>query len=261
MFLKNELMKISIYLNRKEIVNDVIAKSNIIGRSLVKDPQTEELAGEIMTPDSEETKPLIARALTEAFGEVKRICQKYLIYGRLTDDNRLEKIDETNKYKEEIEASPLNTECKYQLLTGIKYIISVSGESDKEIKVMNDEENSLYRGKGNFKFTYTPVREDEHLIIYSTSTNHIMITYQWGDFGKYEIYLDMPESFNIGITETVKNCAHKMMVDYVMSSILKDQLADKSKEYASQFIGDQEALKNALISRKFYRRPLAADWS
>lgn len=252
-------MEITITLRRKEIVDDVLVKCNMIARSLIRKPETEELGDDLMTPDDAQTKPVVARALTEAFGEVKRVCQRYLRYGRYTDDNRLEKIDETNRYSELVESSPLTADCKYHLLTGITYRIKASSESD--VKIMTHEGTVLARGK-EVQFSYTSVQIDEYLTVYSAEKKTMVsLEYCWGDFGKYEISLDMPGRFNISMTETVKNCAHKMMIDYVMFSVLKDQYADKAGEYASQFTADQEALKTALNARTSYSRPYAADWS
>ena len=254
-------MHIDIDLSRKEIVNDVIVQCNTIGRALARNTETEELASDIMTPDDDQTKPTVARALTEAFGEVKRTCQRYLLYGRYTDDNRLERIDESSRYEESLEAGNLTTDCKYHLLTGIKYRISTTADMDTDIKIMDNEGTVLARGGRNITLDYTPVRMDEYLTITARVTVNITVNYSWGDFGTYELRLEMPANFNIGMTETIKTCAHRMMTDYVMAAVLQNQLAEKANEYASRFTNDQEALKKALIARNGYRRPTAADWS
>lgn len=251
-------MKIDITLRRKDIMNDVLANCNMVGRTLRKNPETEETAGEIMTPDDAFTKPIVARSLTKAFGEVKRICQTYLMFGRLTDDNRLDKIDESNRFEERIEASPLAPGGKYRLLTGIPYRIYIT--SGVDLKVMDDEGTVLARGT-DIQFTYTPVRMEEYLTIYCSEKYMVEVRYEWGDFGKYELQLCMPDSFNCGMTETIKTNAHGMMVNYVVSMILKDQYPEKAKEYAALYAEDAEGLRKALISRTAYGRRYAADWS
>ena len=251
-------MDINILLKRKEIVNDILSNCNIIGRALRKNPETEETAGEIMTPDDEITKPIVARSLTEAFGTVKTICQQYLVYGRYEDDNRLEKIDERNVYEEDVKSTSATTSCKYRMLTGIPYTITIM--SDADIKVTNDEGTMLARGT-KLKFDYTPVRTDEYLKLQSTEISDVTVTYTWGDFGQYKLLLRMPERFNPSVTETIKSFAHKLMVDYVMSQILKDQYNEKSKEYYQYYIDDMEGLRKSLIPRLAYGRPYAADWS
>lgn len=54
------------------------------------------------------------------------------------------------------------------------------------------------------------------------------------------------------------NC---LLVDYVMSAVLNNQLPEKAKEYANFFTGDIEGLRDALRSRikLMGRRP--TDWS
>lgn len=251
-------MKISIILRRKEIVNDIMTHCNVIGRSLRKNPETEETAGEIMTPDDIITKPIVARSLTEAFGQVKVICQQYLMFGRFSDDNRLEKIDESNRYSETVKSTPVTTACKYRLLTAIPYKISIMADSD--VKVMDDEGTILARGT-EILFNYTPVRDNEYLTLQSPQIANVTIDYIWGDFGKYELLLNMPAFFNPAVTETIKSCAHKMMVDYVMSQLLKDQYNEKAVEYAGEYAADMENLRKSLISRLAYGRPYASDWS
>ena len=110
-----------ISLLKKQIVNDVATECNIIGRTLQRNPETEEQGSEIMTPDDELTKPIVARAMTEGFGEVKRVCQRYLLMGRDTDDNRLERINEMSKYSE-IVSDKLGG---FDLVANTTYIISV----------------------------------------------------------------------------------------------------------------------------------------
>lgn len=200
----------------------------------------------------------MARALTEAFGLVKTKCQQYLIYGRYTDDNRLEKIDETNSYEEQVTAGPATENGKHVLLTGIDH--RITAQADIEIKVMDDEGNILARGT-NVAFVYTPVRMDEYLVFYSAEETTVDVKYNWGDFGSYELELEMPKRFNIGMTESIKSAAHKAMVDYVMYSILKDQYAEKGKEYFELYTADLETLRTALIARSTYSRAYAADWS
>lgn len=251
-------MKIDITLKRKEILNDVLVNCSMIGRTLRKNPETEETAGDIMTPDDVYAKPVVARSLTYAFGEVKRICQQYLMYGRFTDDNRLDKIDETSKYSETVEATSLSPQCKYRLLTGIPYKIHV--QADREVQIKDDEDNELARGT-DVEFTYTPVRIGEYLTLYSTTSTETKVEYVWGDFGKYELQLNMPNTFNFSMTETIKNNSHGMMVNYVMAQVLKDQYAEKAKEYANLYAADMEGLRKALISRTAYGRKYAADWS
>lgn len=251
-------MNISIELLKNELVNDLLTHCNQIASVLVMNPETEELGNDIMTPDDKFTKPIVARSLTMAFGKLKGICQKYLLYGRYSDDNRLEKIDETNHYDETVQSSPLLVNCKYSLLTGIPYVIKAS--ADKEVSIMDNEGKVLGRGT-DIQFSYTPVRMFENLTVKSTEQATVNIEYRWGEFGKFELLLEMPSRFNIGLTETIKSLSHACMVDYTMYAILKDRLPEKAQEYAAMHIQDAEELRKALRARTAYGRPYAADWS
>lgn len=246
--------EIWIRLLKKQIVNDVAVQCNLIGRSLQKSEDTEETASEVMTPDDEATKPVVARAMTEAFGEVKRVCQQYLITGRDTDDNRLERINEMNRSTETISSGSLGT---YSLIPGQSYIIRVI--TDVSVTVSTSTDKVLGQVTGTGQFEYIPSSNERIKI--EGSDGKAEATYFFGDFGMYELKLSMPASFNISMTETIKSCAHRMMVDYVMSAVLNNQLPEKAKEYANFFTGDIEGLRDALRSRikLMGRRP--TDWS
>ena len=246
--------EIWIRLLKKQIVNDVAVQCNLIGRSLQKSEDTEETASEVMTPDDEATKPVVARAMTEAFGEVKRVCQQYLITGRDTDDNRLERINEMNRSTETISSGSLGT---YSLIPGQSYIIRVI--TDVSVTVSTSTDKVLGQVTGTGQFEYIPSSNERIKI--EGSDGKAEVTYFFGDFGMYELKLSMPASFNISMTETIKSCAHRMMVDYVMSAVLNNQLPEKAKEYANFFTGDIEGLRDALRSRikLMGRRP--TDWS
>lgn len=168
---------ITITLEKKQIVNDISVQCGIIGRTLQKDPENEERAAEIMTPDDVETKPVVARSIVEAWGDVKKVCQRYLTKGRTVDDNRLERIIQSGQ-----------------------------------------------------------------------------------EYGAFTLELSMPASFNIGLTETIKSNAHRMIVDYSMRAVLADQWPEKAVEYERLYASDVENLRACLRARlRMTRR--AADWS
>ena len=187
--------EIWIRLLKKQIVNDVAVQCNLIGRSLQKSEDTEETASEVMTPDDEATKPVVARAMTEAFGEVKRVCQQYLITGRDTDDNRLERINEMNRSTETISSGSLGT---YSLIPGQSYIIRVI--TDVSVTVSTSTDKVLGQVTGTGQFEYIPSSNERIKI--EGSDGKAEVTYFFGDFGMYELKLSMPASFNISMTET-----------------------------------------------------------
>lgn len=253
-------MNVKIELRRKEIVNDVLVNCNMLARTLSHDEQErmQELAGDLMTPDDALTKPIVARSLTMGFGKVKEVCQKYLLYGREEDDNRLEKIDASNRYEETVNATSVGVSGTHVMLTGITHV--VQAVCAEEVQITNQQGVMLARGT-NVEFTYVPTQQSEYLKFKTTKTAQVKVLYKWGDFGYYELALDMPERFNIGVTESIKSAAHGMIANYVMYAILKDQFADKATEYLKAHEADREMLRKSLIARTSYSRPYAADWS
>ena len=241
-----------ISLHKKQIVNDVSVECSIIGKILQRNAETEEQGGDIMIPDDEQTKPIIARAITEGFSEVKRVCQRYLITGRDTDDNRLERINEMNKYSESI----TNKQGRYDLLSGTPYIIKV--EADHPVTLVSTSGIKIDTVSGSSQIEYTPSMTG--CISLETSAKSVVLTYFFGKFGTLDLELTMPSNYNLGMTETAKSCAHRMIVDYVMYALLLNQYPEKSAIYRERVNVDAEGLRNALQSRTRFCRH-AQDWS
>lgn len=241
-----------ISLLKKQIVNDVSIECNIIGRTLQRNPDTEEQGGDIMAPDDDLNKPIVARAITEGFGEVKRICQRYLIMGRDTDDNRLERINEMQSYTETVK----NKQGGYDLLRNTPYIIGV--EADHPVTLVSAAGVKIGATSGNSQVEHTPSVSGR--ISLETTAKEVKLTYRWGKFGTLELELTMPSSFNLGMTETAKNCAHRMVVDHVMHTLLLNQYPEKSIVYKERFNADAEGLRSALQARTRFGRH-APDWS
>lgn len=245
------MRSILIKLRKKQILNDVAVLCTVIGRELQRNPDTEEKGGDIMNLDDPITMPIVARAITEGFGEVKRICQRYLIMGRDTDDNRLERINDMLKFKETVQSGNLGN---YSLLTGQTYLIRVS----EECSVMTSEDvliKNLSKGS-ELEYTATGVER----LKFICDADNVEVTYLQGEFGALELELSMPSTFNLGMTETAKSCAHRIIVDYVMQSLLQNQWSDKAAEYAAKLINDAAGLRNAIHARTTFRRN-APDWS
>ena len=83
--------KITLNYDLGQIANDVLVKCNLISKS-IKEEAMADIAASVQTPDSPETVSIINRSLTEAIGNVKRACQRYLKTGRSTDNNMLEQM-------------------------------------------------------------------------------------------------------------------------------------------------------------------------
>ena len=83
--------RISLTFDLGEVINDILAQCNLIAQS-IKDAAMDDIRANIQEPDNPETRGIICRAVTEAFGQVKVACQRYLDKGRETDNNALERL-------------------------------------------------------------------------------------------------------------------------------------------------------------------------
>lgn len=83
--------RISLTFDLGEVINDILANCNLIAQS-IKDAAMDDIRANIQEPDNPETRGIICRAVTEAFGEVKVACQRFLDKGRETDNNALERL-------------------------------------------------------------------------------------------------------------------------------------------------------------------------
>lgn len=83
--------KITLNFDLEQVCQDILAKCNLISIGL-KDEAASDIRANIQEPDQPETRSIINRAITEAFGDVKMFCQRYLKTGRTVDNNMLERI-------------------------------------------------------------------------------------------------------------------------------------------------------------------------
>mgnify|MGYP006916033404 CR=1 FL=1 len=83
--------KITLSFDLEQVANDILAKCNLISTT-VKDEAMEDIRANIQEPDNPETRSIINRAVTEAFGNLKVASQRYLRTGRTTDNNMLEQM-------------------------------------------------------------------------------------------------------------------------------------------------------------------------
>lgn len=105
--------KITIDIYLEQTLNDILAECNLIGKNL-GETVNDELSADIKSPDDAETHSIICRAHTEAFGNVKLACCRYLSYGRVEDDNKLERLAhvKTVDGKEVVEYEVVTLELK-----------------------------------------------------------------------------------------------------------------------------------------------------
>lgn len=243
-------IKISIYLDKRQILNDVAVQAGVLGRILSRMKETEEQGGDLMWPESELNKPLVARAMTEAYGQVKAIAGAYLVYGKDEDDNRLEALDHVTQYKETIQPQQTGS---YDLIVGLRHVLKIKSAGEVTLTTTAGRKIGTFNGSGEVEY----IPEMTCRLMTSGETK---VTYCTPVYGALELVLAMPGSYNMGMTETVKSCAHRMMVDYILQSLLMHHWPEKASLYAAKFGDDTEGLRVALRARtRFGRR--AEDWS
>ena len=192
---------IDIYL--EQTVHDILVECNLIGKNMV-DAANKDLQADIMTPDDKQTKSIICRAHTEAFGNVKLACRRYLTTGRLEDDNKLERLAKSASYNQK------QGKKQGQWVAVWKY---------QGMEVWKDGS------------TYKAVVDDA-VVSGATDSNVTAVNGSASDV-EYEVVtleLLIP-NFDIAVTDALKNHIHKYVVDYVMWRFLQNQADEKCSEY------------------------------
>ena len=89
---------ITLNLGMEQVCNDVLARCYVVSQGMVDEAQ-KDIRANIESPDSDETRSIINRAVTEAIGNIKLAAQRYLTTGRVEDNNNLERLVKgTRKY-------------------------------------------------------------------------------------------------------------------------------------------------------------------
>lgn len=89
---------ITLNFSMEQVCNDVLARCYVISQGMVDEAQ-KDIRANIESPDSDETRSIINRAVTEAIGNIKLAAQRYLTTGRVEDNNNLERLVKgTRKY-------------------------------------------------------------------------------------------------------------------------------------------------------------------
>lgn len=254
-------MKIIIEINQRQVINDVQVECNAVGRALQKTEGGAEIAAEVMTPEDRERYPIMARAMTEAFGEVKRICQTYLVFGKTSDDNRLEEIGRECRDEETIVAIQEGTAGLQKMRIGLLYRIEIDCFGS-HVRILTNDGRILGEIDNFDEIEYVPYCDQESIVVENMNEGvaYVSVTYIYTEPERYLLEMDMPRTFNIGMTDTIKNCTHRMMVDYIMIALLNNLYPEKGREYAGRYEGDSEGLRNALRSRTMFQRR-AEDWA
>ncbi len=89
---------ITLNFGMEQVCNDVLARCYVVSQGMVDEAQ-KDIRANIESPDSDETRSIINRSVTEAIGNIKLAAQRYLTTGRVEDNNNLERLVKgTRKY-------------------------------------------------------------------------------------------------------------------------------------------------------------------
>lgn len=82
---------ITLNFRMKQVCNDVLARCYVVSQGMVDEAQ-KDIRANIESPDSDETRSIINRAVTEAIANIKLAAQRYQTTGRVEDNNNLERL-------------------------------------------------------------------------------------------------------------------------------------------------------------------------
>lgn len=262
------MKSIDIELKKSQILNDVVARMNVLGRTLEQDENLRTLAGYIASPDDNETKPIVARALTEGFDRVKNVCQRFLVYGRTTDDNRLERLNESETVLEENFNDPSGKDktVTTTLTKGTVYKITVTNTGNAKAEMGVYEETAAGPSFFNEEIPVGESRTADFVVsknltsIFVSGKGIMEIKITCSKDVTLMLALSMPNSFNEGVTSQIKSCAHHIIVANILCEFLRDQSAEKAGSYKTDISEEEDMLLKALNARRPFTRT-SHDWS
>ena len=229
--------RITLKFDLGQVCNDVLAKCNLISKSL-KDEAAEDIKASIQNPDDPETRSIINRAVTEAVGRVKVACQRYLTVGRTDDDNRLERLVKSVVFAQkpfEVQATDDSGHLLFKATYGGEEVVVYKNSQDEWVM----EDGTVI----------VPEDTPEELMTEVMMTTDIVteIIYE-----SVTLVLEI-RNFNLAVTDDLKSWIHKFIVDYVMYRFLQDQHPDKAAEYKAMADGeDYSSIIKDLNARESY---------
>lgn len=274
--------RVVLHFDLGQVCNDVLAKCNLVGKS-IKEEALEDIKASILSPDDPETRCIINRSMTEAIGRVKVACQRYLNVGRMEDDNKLERLVASVTYpKKEVQA----TDDDGHLLIDLHLTVIDSAfegcykvgefyykDGHKLLLVKIDSTDPIYsvgykEAIGGFIYIYSAESSmdpqylpepPKYITAEDFSEDPTPVMEEVDDLDNpiptYEVVtliLDI-ESFNLAVTDDLKSAIHKFLTDYVMGKFLQDQHADKAAEYMTLAEGkDYSQIIKDLNAREVY---------
>ena len=236
----SNVKEINLSFDLGQITNDVLVKCNLISQA-IKEEAMADIRACILAPDSPETRSIINRALTEAFGNVKVACQRYLRLGRTIDNNMLEQMV----------ASVTHTVGTRQAHDELGHLVFIGLVSTVPTEVYKDGSDWKKVSDGTTVTIDDGTEPTPKMEPYTTDEIDT-ITYE-----TIELDLFIP-NFNVSVTDALKSSIHKYVVDYIMGRFLQDLQADKAGEYAALADGkDYSQIISNLNSRERFneRKP------
>lgn len=82
---------ITLNFRMEQVCNDILARCYVVSQGMVDEAQ-KDIRANIESPDSDETRSIINRAVTEAIANIKLAAQRYQTTGRVKDNNNLERL-------------------------------------------------------------------------------------------------------------------------------------------------------------------------
>lgn len=202
--------KITLTFYIEQVCKDLLVQCNLVSKS-VREAALADLKSDLQTPDGDETRSLICRAVTEAFGQLKYAAQRYLTSGRTVDENVLERL-------------------AYQLdAAEVPHLADMLFE-------WKEDPTGIWDGTGtrqDFDDNYfTNIRN--YLVLYPDKAYELFERHNaldklihWEDV---VFSLRIP-NFNVSVTDALKSWMHKYVVDYTMWRFLQDQLPERAGTY------------------------------
>lgn len=242
-----EEKKITLTFDLEQVANDILTKCNLISTS-IRDEALADIRANVMEPDNPELRSIINRSVTEAFGEVKKVCQRYMKVGRTEDNNLLERMVSNVTY--------VTKDVEVQDMDENNHLLYNCTVSSTPTVVYTEDEGTTWKDETSGNTVVPDATPTPKMVTKTITTDEIdTMTYE-----QIELELYIP-NFNVSVTDALKSHIHKYVVDYTMGRFLQDQVADKASEYAAMADGDGDSdlnkIRHDLTSRERFnmRKP------
>ena len=198
---------ITLTFHLEQVCNDLLVQCNVISKQ-VRDAALADLRADLQTPDGEETRSIICRAVTEGFGQMKYAAQRYLTTGRTSDNNNLERLAHFK--------TPLKDYNDDGVIDYDDAMAAILDQMDKQ------EGDAGFDPSMPGDFNCDGVTDSADII--ALQKNGFVV------FEDIILSLRIP-NFNVSVTDALKSWIHKYVVDWTMWRFLQDQLPENAGTY------------------------------